>query len=107
MHLEVLVQVNPSAVGAWFVLETIDKDPLLRIGDESDGGLALGKQFVIDFNVAVRCSADDDSLSCQILLVVVYLSCRGSAEYLELKLDRGIIRVDVDIGRDVYLLRCH
>ena len=43
VHFEVFVQVNPSAVGARFVLKSIDKDPLLRIGDEGDGGLALGK----------------------------------------------------------------
>ena len=41
------------------------------------------------------------------MLVVVNFSSGRSTEYLELKLDRGIVRVDVDIRRDVYLLRCH
>ena len=74
MHLEVLVEVDPSAISARFVLESIDKDPLLRIGDEGDRGLALGKQLVVDFNVAVGRSANNDPLACQILLVVVDFS---------------------------------
>ena len=79
----------------------------MRIGDKGDRGLTLREELIVDFNVAIGRSANDDTLACQILVVVVDLTSGGPAEDLQLKLDGGVIGVDVDVGRDMDLLRRH
>ena len=74
MHLKVLVQVQPSAVRARLTVAAISEDPCLLLGGKCDTSLILRKKFVVDADVAVRRTSNDDFVSREILLVVVDLT---------------------------------
>ena len=60
MHLEVFVQVEPSAVRAWLIIAAVAEHPRLLFLGEGDVGLRLGEQLVVDSNVALGGATDDD-----------------------------------------------
>ena len=67
-------------------------------------GLILGQKLVVDSDVTVWGTADNDALSSEILLVVVDLTGRGASEDLKLKLDAVVVGLYIEVGRDVELL---
>ena len=104
VHLEVLVEVEPGAVGGGLVVEAVGEDPGVLVGHEGHRRLVLREQLVVDADVAVRGTPDDDALPCVLLFVVVDLSCRRSSKDLELQLDRWVICVDVEVSGEMNLL---
>ena len=63
MHLKVLVQVQPSAVRAGLTVAAISEDPCLLLGGKGDTSLILRKKFVVDADVAVRRTSNDDFIA--------------------------------------------
>ena len=107
MHLEVLVQIQPSPVCAWFALEPVRQDPSL-LGPshptleqtmlcEPDRSLALGEQLVVDSDVTVWRSADHNVLGEGRRAVVVDLACRGPSEYFEFQVCSLLCGLEVKI----------
>lgn len=84
VHLEVLVQVQPSSVGAPFVIKAIDQPPSGLVRRKRNVGLILRQQLVVYSDVAVWSSTDHDFLSREVLLVVVDLACRRPSKNFEL-----------------------
>ena len=104
IHIEIFVEVQPSAIGAGLVVRTICKFPVALIRQELDAGLILGQKLVVDSDVTVWGTADNDALFSEILLVVVDLTGRGASEDLKLKLDAVVVGLYIEVGRDVELL---
>lgn len=90
-HLEILVQVEPRAVRARFVVEAVREDPGLRLGVELNASLTLREELVIDLDVAVWRPSNDDRLPCIFLLIVIDLSRGRPSKDLELELDGGVV----------------
>ena len=77
VHLEVLVQVHPSAVCAWLTTVTICQDPCLLLLEELNRSLMLRKKSIANSNVALR-SAPDNYRLALVFVIVNFTSGRAS-----------------------------
>ena len=82
MHFEVLVQVEPGAIGARLVVNSVDEPPGSLIRGELNVRLVLGQELVVDADVTLRGPSDNYFLTRELLLVVVDLACRRPAKDL-------------------------
>ena len=84
MHLEVLVQVEPSAVRARLIVDSVNQPPGGLIRGELNVRLVLRQKLVIDADVTVWGPPNHDFLPRKVLLVIKDLACRGSTKNLQL-----------------------
>ena len=87
VHLEVLIQVEPGAIGARLVIDAIDEPPGGLIRGELYVRLVLRQKLVIYTDITVGCPSNDNFLPREILLEVVDFTCGRPAKDFELQLD--------------------
>ena len=93
VHLEVLIQIQPRAIGAWLPIAAVAEDPraLIRLV-EADDGLVFTEEFVVDADFAVRRPPNDD-IFIKLWLVEVDLSCGWTTKDLELQSNTIVVKV--------------
>ena len=113
MHLEVLIQVEPSSISACLAVVAIREDPAkLRFDNavhnclllcERDTGLVLRQKFVIDSYIAIGCPTNDNFFVHALIFVVVNFSSRWSTENFQFQVRIFVIAVEIKVWGNVNL----